>query len=81
VKREGNLIDLTKEVQGMRQERSAIIGGILFTLFVMLLFSPGTVCAKEGVIEFKFAHIFPEPAKQSLICEQFLQELEERTGY
>jgi TRAP-type C4-dicarboxylate transport system substrate-binding protein len=68
-----------KEVQVIRLGHHAIFGGILFTLFVVILFSPGTVCAKGEVIEFKFAHIFPQPAKQLVICEQFLQELEERT--
>ena len=64
----------------MMRGRHAITGAILGSLFLMLLFSPWTVCAKEEVVELKFAHIFPTPAKQSIICEEFLQELERRTG-
>ncbi len=37
-------------------------------------------CNAADVINFKFAHIFPPPAKQSKICEAFVKELEERTG-
>lgn len=64
----------------MRQTWSSIIGGVFF-LAVMLVFMPcGLVHAENEVIQFKFAHIFPQPAKQSLLCEAFVNELEERTG-
>ena len=33
-----------------------------------------------NTFNFKFAHIFPGPAKQSQLCEAFVKELEERTG-
>ena len=33
-----------------------------------------------STFNFKFAHIFPGPAKQSQLCEAFVKELEERTG-
>jgi len=51
-------------------------------LCVMFLFStvPQQCYAASNVIHFKFAHIFPPPAKQSKICEAFVKELEERTG-
>jgi len=51
-------------------------------LFLVYLFSvvPQQCYAASDVIHFKFAHIFPPPAKQSRICEAFVKELEERTG-
>jgi len=63
----------------MRKKGRSIIGGIL-CLVMMLVFMPyGMAHGKEKVIEFKFAHIFPTPAKQSQMCEAFVKELEERT--
>jgi len=64
----------------MRQKRYTVLGGLL-CLAVVLLFTPcGPVHAEDKVINFKFAHIFPQPAKQSLLCEAFVKELEERTN-
>jgi TRAP-type transport system periplasmic protein len=64
----------------MRHERHRIIGGMLCTVIMLVFFSFGVVYGQEKVIEFKFAHIFPIPAKHSQICEKFVQELEQRTG-
>jgi TRAP-type C4-dicarboxylate transport system substrate-binding protein len=58
--------------------------GILFVLVLLamvLVFSTGGRQAYAAdTFNFKFAHIFPGPAKQSLLCEAFVQELEQRTG-
>ena len=54
---------------------------VLVLLAMVLGFSTGgrqTYAA--DTFNFKFAHIFPGPAKQSLLCEAFVQELEQRTG-
>ncbi len=64
----------------MMQKRHSIIGGILCLVLMLVFFPYETVYGKEKVIELKFAHIFPQPAKQSRICEAFVKELEERTG-
>jgi len=64
----------------MRQEKHWIIGGMLCAVVMLVFFSLGAAQGAEKVFEFKFAHIFPIPAKQSQICEQFIKELEERTG-
>ena len=64
----------------MRQKWNSIIGGIL-CLVMVVVFMPCVMVHAEGkVINLKFAHIFPQPAKQSLLCEAFVKELEERTG-
>ncbi len=53
----------------------------LVLLAMALLFSIGNQPTYAAdTFNFKFAHIFPGPAKQSLLCEAFVQELEERTG-
>jgi TRAP-type C4-dicarboxylate transport system substrate-binding protein len=64
----------------MRRERHRIFGAMLCTVVMLVFCSFGVAHGAEKVIEFKFAHIFPIPAKQSQICEQFVKELEERTG-
>lgn len=64
----------------MRKKGHVIIGGILCLVMVLVFVPYGMVHGKEKVIEFKFAHIFPAPAKHSMICEAFVKELEERTG-
>jgi len=56
-------------------------------LFVLVLMAMGLFFSIGGsqvhaadTVNFKFAHIFPGPAKQSQLCEAFVQELAERTG-
>jgi TRAP-type C4-dicarboxylate transport system substrate-binding protein len=55
---------------------------VALLLAMVLIFSNGgqKAYAASDVFNFKFAHIFPGPAKQSQICEAFVQELEERSG-
>lgn len=50
----------------------------LFCLLTLLTFS-GTP-AESQVIELKFANYFPPPARHSKLCDDFLAELEQRTG-
>ena len=64
----------------MSQTRYSIIGGIICLVFMVVFFPYEMVHGKQKVIELKFAHIFPPPAKHSKICEAFVQELEKRTG-
>jgi len=52
----------------------------ILAVAVFLLLPVGKAQSASKVIKFKFAHIFPPPAKQSRICEQFVRELEKRTG-
>lgn len=47
--------------------------GVFFFLTSLQVYAADT-------FKFKFAHIFPGPAKQSVICEEFVKELEIRTG-
>lgn len=53
---------------------------ILASLAMVLTVFAGGQSAFAAEFNFKFAHIFPGPAKQSLLCESFVQELEERSG-
>jgi TRAP-type C4-dicarboxylate transport system substrate-binding protein len=64
----------------MRQKGYSIVGGILSLIMVLVFMPCGSVHAADKVINFKFAHIFPQPAKQSLLCEAFVKDLEERSG-
>ena len=54
---------------------------IAVVFVIALVFSIGgqQAYAAKDVFKMKFAHIFPGPAKQSQICEAFVQELEKRT--
>lgn len=56
------------------------LGGILCSVLMLIVLTASTSYGKEETIEFRFAHIFPQPAKQSLICEEFVKELEKRTN-
>lgn len=57
-----------------------IMAGIC-CLGLMVAFLPfETTQAAEKVIELKLANFFPQPAKQSTICEEFIKDLETRTG-
>jgi TRAP-type C4-dicarboxylate transport system substrate-binding protein len=54
---------------------------VLVLLALTFVFSIGGPQAYAAdTFNFRFAHIFPGPAKQSKICEAFVQELEERSG-
>ncbi|MBW2093862.1 MAG: TRAP transporter substrate-binding protein [Deltaproteobacteria bacterium] len=64
----------------MRGKFSVLVAGAIVFAALILLPLGGGVHAASKVIHFKFAHIFPPPAKHSRICEAFVKELEERTG-
>ncbi|MEW6376691.1 MAG: TRAP transporter substrate-binding protein [Thermodesulfobacteriota bacterium] len=49
----------------------------LFYLFLTVMLVPSIAF---GAIELKFSNYFPVPAKQSKICEEFIKDLEARTG-
>ena len=63
----------------MKSKLFLLLVGVLCMAFVFSAI-PEQCYAATKVINFKFAHIFPPPAKQSRICEAFVKELEERTG-
>ena len=67
----------------MKQKRFFVAAGMscLVFLFIFLAFGLTYAAEEKGkVIELKFANFFPPPAGQSKICEEFIQELEQRTG-
>jgi len=51
--------------------------GILIGLILMTALAPSIVL---GVTELKFVNYFPVPAQQSKICEEFIKDLEARSG-
>jgi TRAP-type C4-dicarboxylate transport system substrate-binding protein len=51
--------------------------GILIGLMVIVTLVPSIVF---GAIELRFANYFPVPARQSKICEEFIKDLEARSG-
>ena len=62
----------------MKNKQFFLLVGLLCAFFIFSAVSQP--CIAADVIKLKFAHIFPPPAKQSKICEEFVKELEERTG-
>ena len=61
-----------------KRRRFHVIVPVAIVLFVFM--GGQQIFAASDVFNFKFAHIFPGPAKQSQLCEAFVKELEERTG-
>src|SRR4030043_1258576 len=51
--------------------------GIFIGLILMAALAPSIVF---GAVELKFVNYFPVPARQSKICEEFIKDLETRTG-
>lgn len=49
-------------------------------LFSLLNVPASSAQEKEKVIELKFANFFPPPSRQSKIAEDFIADLEQRTG-
>jgi TRAP-type C4-dicarboxylate transport system substrate-binding protein len=50
---------------------------VLICLFLIVMLVPSIVF---GAIELKFCNYFPVPARQSKICEEFIKDLEARSG-
>jgi len=61
----------------MKNRKRLLAAGLFCLLFIFTL-QPNHADAQ--VIELKFANYFPPPARHSKICEEFLKDLEERTG-
>jgi TRAP-type C4-dicarboxylate transport system substrate-binding protein len=51
--------------------------GVIMCLILIVFLVPSIVF---GAIELKFANYFPVPAQQSKICEEFIKDLEARSG-
>lgn len=64
----------------MRTGMKLFLTGWTCLLFTLMLFPLNGVHAQDKVIELKFANYFPPPARHSKICEDFLADLEQRTG-
>ena len=63
----------------MRKKSLLIAVGIFFLTGIFTGISFDSVHAKAKVINLKFANYFPPPAKQSKICEEFIDELQKRS--
>ena len=64
----------------MRRKSPLIMVGVVCLGLMVALLPFKTVQAKEEVINLKLANFFPPPAAQSKICEEFIKDLEMRTG-
>lgn len=62
----------------MRMKGVFILAGIICFTFIVSHLNGAVANAKT--INLKFANFFPPPASQSRICEEFIAELEKRTG-
>ena len=62
----------------MKRRRWLHIAVLMLVTFAFSIGGQQAYAAKD-VFNFKFAHIFPGPAKQSQLCEAFVKELEVRT--
>jgi TRAP-type transport system periplasmic protein len=63
----------------MRQKRFYRLAGIMGVMFAFT-FLTVTGAYAQKVLNLKFANFFPPPSAQSKICEEFIQELEKRSG-
>jgi TRAP-type transport system periplasmic protein len=64
----------------MRKSRRVGLACMVCLGFLLGLLPFNTGRAQEKALELKFANFFPPPAMQSMVCEQFIAELEQRTG-
>jgi len=64
--------------RNMRIKNFVILAGVIFLSLVF--FHAESAVAQSKVIELKFANYFPPPSAQSKACEEFILELEKRTG-
>ncbi len=64
----------------MRKSRVLCYLGVSLFVCLGLLISNQPIEAKDAVINLKFSNYFPPVAQQSKICEEFIKDLEERTG-
>jgi TRAP-type C4-dicarboxylate transport system substrate-binding protein len=68
--------------EGLKMRHTGVwIGAGFLCLVVILAGMPsGVALAQSDVINLKFANYFPPPAPHSKICEEFIDELEKRSG-
>ena len=64
----------------MRTRKQMLIAGCFCLLFILTLIPIQGAYAKDPVVQLKFANYFPPPAPQSKISEEFIAELQKRTG-
>jgi TRAP-type C4-dicarboxylate transport system substrate-binding protein len=64
----------------MRKGSFLFLTGILCLMFLSTTLGSGRAYAASQVIQFKFANYFPPPARQSELCQEFITDLENRTG-
>ena len=64
----------------MRNRKQLLTAGMICLLFTLTLIPLHSAQAQDKVIELKFANYFPPPARHSKICEDFIADLEMRTG-
>lgn len=57
-----------------------VIGIILSICLFLGITISGTYAQQAKAIEFKFANFFPPPSGQSKVCEEFINELQRRSG-
>lgn len=60
------------------RDRNHMVAALLVSLFFLITLHGAYASAQ--VIEFKFANYFPPPARHSKICQEFIADLEDRTG-
>ena len=53
---------------------------VMVMVMALILVVGGRQSRAADTFNLKFAHIFPGPAKQSLLCEAFVKDLAERSG-
>lgn len=64
----------------MKKERLCRVFVMVLALCAFALFCSGGARLEAKTINLKFANFFPPPSAQSKLCEEFIQELESRTG-
>jgi TRAP-type C4-dicarboxylate transport system substrate-binding protein len=64
----------------MRTRKQVLIVGCFCLFFILTLIPLHGAYAKDPVVQLKFANYFPPPVPQSKISEEFIAELEKRTG-
>jgi TRAP-type C4-dicarboxylate transport system substrate-binding protein len=64
----------------MRRKKLSIMAGIFLVVLTFIFMPADRVGAESKVYNLKFANFFPPKAKHSKLAEEFIQELEKRTG-
>jgi len=64
----------------MKKLGCVVLAGVVCLGFILTVIPFKAESAQEKAIELKFANFFPPPSRQSKIAEDFIAELEQRTG-